>query len=324
MSSTSAAASPRSAARALDASTSACEPRGPAPKRTRSRTSRGRLGSCGRVARPRATARSTAASVDGHARHQRLQRPHLVAAEDPRHVVGLHARRAAGDSRAPRPRSGTRRGSRAGSGRAAPRASGYVPSCSMGLRVAKTWNGSGSGGCCVPTVTRRSCIACSSAACVFGGVRLISSASTRLWKMGPGRNRTARPAPPVFLEHVGAGDVGGQEVGRELHAPERQLERLGQRRHEQRLGEARHADEQRVTARQQRDEHQLDDLLLARPRARRWPRGACGWRPAPSRGAGVTVSRRARGRVPLLGLSCQGQPTRTRGAGCQSLLDSRP
>ena len=37
-------------------------------------------------------------------------------------------------------------------------------------------------------VTWRSCIASSSAACVFGGARLISSASRRLAKIGPGRN----------------------------------------------------------------------------------------------------------------------------------------
>ena len=38
-------------------------------------------------------------------------------------------------------------------------------------------------------VTCRSCIASSSAAWVFGGARLISSASRRLVKIGPGRKR---------------------------------------------------------------------------------------------------------------------------------------
>jgi hypothetical protein len=37
-------------------------------------------------------------------------------------------------------------------------------------------------------VTCRSCIASSSAACVFGGARLISSARRRFAKIGPGRN----------------------------------------------------------------------------------------------------------------------------------------
>jgi hypothetical protein len=66
----------------------------------------------------------------------------------------------------------------------------------MGLRVANTWNGSGSPWVTVPTVTFRSCIACSSAAWVLGGVRLISSASTRFAKIGPGRNRSLRSSRP--------------------------------------------------------------------------------------------------------------------------------
>ena len=41
-------------------------------------------------------------------------------------------------------------------------------------------------------VTRCSCIASSSADCVFGGVRLISSASTMLAKIGPGANTICR------------------------------------------------------------------------------------------------------------------------------------
>ena len=42
------------------------------------------------------------------------------------------------------------------------------------------------------TVTRRSCIASSSAACVFGGVRLISSASSTLANTGPGMKISRR------------------------------------------------------------------------------------------------------------------------------------
>ena len=66
--------------------------------------------------------------------------------------------------------------------------SGYVPSYSIGFCVASTRNG-GSSRCVVfSIVTWRSCIASSSAACVFGGARLISSARRRLAKTGPGRN----------------------------------------------------------------------------------------------------------------------------------------
>ena len=43
-----------------------------------------------------------------------------------------------------------------------------------------------------PTVTWRSCIASSIAACVFGGVRLISSARITFAKIGPGRNLNSR------------------------------------------------------------------------------------------------------------------------------------
>ena len=41
------------------------------------------------------------------------------------------------------------------------------------------------------------------------------------------------------------------------------MQRLRKRRDEQRLGQARHADEQRVAAGENRDEHFLDDVLLA-------------------------------------------------------------
>src|SRR5262249_35844510 len=53
------------------------------------------------------------------------------------------------------------------------------------------------------------------------------------------------------------------EVGRELDARERELERLGERLDEQRLAEAGDALEQDVTAREQRRHDALDDLGLA-------------------------------------------------------------
>ena len=53
---------------------------------------------------------------------------------------------------------------------------------------------------CPPTVTRCSCIASSMAACVFGGVRLISSASTMLAKIGPAlKHQLRRPVAGVLL-----------------------------------------------------------------------------------------------------------------------------
>src|SRR5215207_6820467 len=66
--------------------------------------------------------------------------------------------------------------------------SGYVPSYSIGFWVAITMNGRGST-CVTPSiVTWFSCIDSSSAACVFGEARLISSTSRRFVKTGPGRN----------------------------------------------------------------------------------------------------------------------------------------
>ena len=115
-----------------------------------------------------------------------------------------------------------------------------------------------------PTVTWCSCIASSSAACVLGGVRLISSARITLAKIGPCRNRNSRvPGRLVLLDHLGAGDVGRHQVGRELDAAELQRQRVGQRADHQRLGQARHADQQAVPAGEHRDQQFLDHLLLA-------------------------------------------------------------
>jgi hypothetical protein len=51
-------------------------------------------------------------------------------------------------------------------------------------------------------------MACSSAACVFGGARLISSASTMFANTGPFTKRNARcTGLGILLEQLGAGDV---------------------------------------------------------------------------------------------------------------------
>ena len=46
-------------------------------------------------------------------------------------------------------------------------------------------------------------------------------------------------------------------------AAERQVQRVGQRADHERLGQARHADEQAVAPREERDEQLLDHVLLA-------------------------------------------------------------
>ena len=68
-----------------------------------------------------------------------------------------------------------------------------MPSYSIGFWVAITRNGSGSGCDSPSTDTWRSCIASSNADWVFGGVRLISSASSTLVNTGPGRKPSSPP-----------------------------------------------------------------------------------------------------------------------------------
>ena len=115
-----------------------------------------------------------------------------------------------------------------------------------------------------PAVTWCSCIAWSSAAWVLGGVRLISSASTTLAKTGPWTKRKARRAGGgVLLDDLGAGDVARHQVGGELDAVERQVQRLGDGLDHQRLGQAGHADQQGVAAGEDRGEDAVHDVLLA-------------------------------------------------------------
>src|SRR5512133_3056257 len=66
--------------------------------------------------------------------------------------------------------------------------SGYVPSYSIGFCVAITMNGRASSYETPSIVTCCSCMHSSSADCVFGEARLISSTSRRLAKTGPGLN----------------------------------------------------------------------------------------------------------------------------------------
>ena len=58
------------------------------------------------------------------------------------------------------------------------------------------------------------------------------------------------PAVFVFFQHVGAGDVRGHQVGRELNALEADVENPRQRADHQRLGQARHAFQQAMAARE--------------------------------------------------------------------------
>ena len=83
----------------------------------------------------------------------------------------------------------------------------------------------------------------------------------------PGDEAEAAPPALGLLEHLRAEDVGRHQVGRELDALLGQPEHHAQRLDQARLGEARHADQQHMTARQQRDKRFLDDAFLAEDRA---------------------------------------------------------
>ena len=107
-----------------------------------------------------------------------------------------------------------------------------------------------------------SCIASSSADCVFGVARLISSASTTLAKIGPGWNSKNVPPCACSCTMLRADDVGRHQVGRELNARELEVEHVGQRVHEARLADAGNALEQHVAARQQARHRRRDDLLV--------------------------------------------------------------
>ena len=85
-----------------------------------------------------------------------------------------------------------------------------------------------------------------------------------LAKIGP-RQELERTLPGhrIVLDDFGAGDVGRHQVGRELDALEGQVERLGERAHHERLGQAGHADQQAVAAAEDRHQQLVEDLILA-------------------------------------------------------------
>ena len=91
-------------------------------------------------------------------------------------------------------------------------------------------------------------------------MRLISSASSSPVKSGPRRNSNS-PSPLVVEER--AGQVGGQQVGRELGAREVEPERLGEAPRRQGLAEPREVLEQHVPLGEDRGQDQRERLALA-------------------------------------------------------------
>ena len=78
-----------------------------------------------------------------------------------------------------------------------------------------------------------------------------------------GDEAEAALAALAFFQHLGAENVGRHQVGRELDAPRVEPEHGAHRVHKFRLGEARHAEEERMAAGQNGDQRLLDDLVLA-------------------------------------------------------------
>ena len=135
-----------------------------------------------------------------------------------------------------------------------------MPRYSTGFCVATTMKGCGRGRRSESMVTAPSFIASSSADCVLGVARLISSARTMLAKIGPG----------VELEPLGRrmkhGDpehVGRERVARELDPPELEREAPPERPRERRLAHARDILDQDVPAGEQRRQDEVHGPRVA-------------------------------------------------------------
>ena len=109
-------------------------------------------------------------------------------------------------------------------------------------------------------VTCSSFMASSSADCVFGVARLISSASRKLVKIGP----------LLELELLGVGvvnghadHVAGQHVGGELQPVKVRIDAARQRLRERGLADAGNVFDQQMPARQQAGQRQPQDFGLA-------------------------------------------------------------
>ena len=111
------------------------------------------------------------------------------------------------------------------------------------------------------TVTWRSAIASSSADCVFGVARLISSTRTTLAKIGPGRNSKFRVR---WSKTERPGHVGRLEIWRALDPlRDRALDASGDRSREHGLGRPGHVLEEHVAVARERGQDELDLVALA-------------------------------------------------------------
>ena len=138
--------------------------------------------------------------------------------------------------------------------------SGYVPSDSIGFWVAMTRNGSGS--------AMRLAADRDLALLHRLEQRALHLRRRAVDLVGQHEVREHRPErdlelAELLVEDPRADDVGGNEVGRELDALELAADRLGERLHGHGLGEPGHALDEEVAARQERDDHPLEQGVLA-------------------------------------------------------------
>ena len=69
--------------------------------------------------------------------------------------------------------------------------------------------------------------------------------------------------PSARFQHFGAQNIGGHQIGRELHALGVEAQHRAERIHQQRLGQPRHTHQQRMTAGEDRGEGLVHHLVLA-------------------------------------------------------------
>ena len=103
-------------------------------------------------------------------------------------------------------------------------------------------------------------MASSSADCVLGVVRLISSASSTLVKIGPRLNSNFCSSGGIDRN---AQHVGGQHVAGELHALKSAIERARQSLAERGLADSRYSFDQQMPARKKRNHRKADHVVLA-------------------------------------------------------------
>ena len=240
--------------------------RGPGARRLQQRDRRARAQAFGKQAaagaRPApAPARSRSAPARrGSAPAPRALPAARPAASPPAAFSAARAGLRPSAARVRRRRPGSRATGTSGSGRAAIPAAGRCRPGALGFCVAITKNGSGRSRVTPSAVTWRSSIASSSADCVLGVARLISSASSTCVKTGPGWNtKPFFSRSKIEMPTTSAGSRSLVNCTRLKRRPSDDRQRVRQRG----LADARHVLDQQVAAGQQADQRLANLQVLA-------------------------------------------------------------